>query len=112
MVSILVWRGPSQGAEGKRAGPRWPGLVGEGGWNHIGRAAVRASLLKPFSGLVTSSLAVVWEALAVTASHICQCEELRAGSNFLCEILVESNFLKHLILQLIKYGCYFLCLDV
>lgn len=70
MVSIQVGRGPSQGADGER------GLAGEGGWNHLGRAAVSASLLKPFSGLVTSSLAVVWEALAVTAAHVCHCEEL------------------------------------
>lgn len=76
MVSIPSWRGPIQGAEDERglAAAR----AGEGGWNQSGRAAVRASWLEPVSGLAASSGAV-----AVTAAHVCQFEELRAGSNFL-----------------------------
>lgn len=69
-----------------------------------------ASLLKPFSGRVTSSLAVVWETLAVAAAHICHGEEV-TGRFQLSVNLVGSNFLKHLILQLIKHGWCFLYLD-
>jgi hypothetical protein len=80
----VSWSGEAQPGCGGRASERASGAS-------PGRESRRPSrgdsfLLKPSSGLVASSLAVVWEALADTAAHICQGEEWRAGSNFLCEL--------------------------